>query len=276
MQIQLQRVDNNISIHSLRVEGDSTGGLCRECAAISIHSLRVEGDPAPSGAGGGIAISIHSLRVEGDSGRIRPPLPAADFNPLPPCGGRHNALFCAVQSTDFNPLPPCGGRPNERIVQHPRRSISIHSLRVEGDFVLRQVLVCHGQFQSTPSVWRETKCNCAESRYPDFNPLPPCGGRPHGKITSWTNGDFNPLPPCGGRQSRFRDSTFSKYFNPLPPCGGRPIPATMRRRHLRFQSTPSVWRETAIVDLLIDSLPISIHSLRVEGDDRDLTKLPEC
>ena len=35
---------SEISIHSLRVEGDSTGFLWKYIAGISIHSLRVEGD----------------------------------------------------------------------------------------------------------------------------------------------------------------------------------------------------------------------------------------
>ena len=61
-------------------------------------------------------ISIHSLRVEGDqiglisTGRI------GHFNPLPPCGGRHDL--------------------RERIDE---RHISIHSLRVEGDSKITQL-----------------------------------------------------------------------------------------------------------------------------------------
>ena len=56
-----------ISIHALRVEGDSCLRNSPQLAScISIHALRVEGDsgecrPEPDGA-----ISIHALRVEGD------------------------------------------------------------------------------------------------------------------------------------------------------------------------------------------------------------------
>ena len=35
-----------------------------------------------------------------------------------------------------------------------------------------------------------------------------------------------------------------------------------------FQSTPSVWRETQILRVKSDLVPISIHSLRVEGDSK--------
>ena len=38
-----------------------------------------------------------------------------------------------------------------------------------------------------------------------------------------------------------------------------------------FQSTPSVWRETATPSSRPVPLDISIHSLRVEGDARDLS-----
>ena len=34
-----------------------------------------------------------------------------------------------------------------------------------------------------------------------------------------------------------------------------------------FQSTPSGWRETSAVDEHSDKVKISIHSLRVEGDE---------
>ena len=62
-----------ISIHSLRVEGDFLSAGLPFLSQISIHSLRVEGDNAknrhyrPS-----YTISIHSLRVEGDGKRSHP------------------------------------------------------------------------------------------------------------------------------------------------------------------------------------------------------------
>ena len=87
-------VENGISIHSLRVEGDSgrsveslldrhfnplppcggrlTSQYFGDNVYISIHSLRVEGDQEPRRCDtGGALISIHSLRVEGDLARLR-------------------------------------------------------------------------------------------------------------------------------------------------------------------------------------------------------------
>ena len=79
-----------ISIHALRVEGDSM----REVVTlkeyyISIHALRVEGDPHNMYA---IActhfISIHALRVEGDHPSAKSISKKFYFYPRPPGGGR--------------------------------------------------------------------------------------------------------------------------------------------------------------------------------------------
>ncbi len=56
------------------------------------------------------------------------------------------------------------------------------------------------------------------------------------------------------------------YFNPLPPCGGRPLCSISTLTISKFQSTPSVWRETESECYLPQATKISIHSLRVEGD----------
>ena len=57
----------NISIHSLRMEGDLLAHIaCHNCVNISIHSLRMEGDS--------IILCQYSKRK--------------NFNPLPPYGGR--------------------------------------------------------------------------------------------------------------------------------------------------------------------------------------------
>ena len=101
-------------------------------------------------------ISIHSLRMEGDV----------------------YTLIIAKTSVHFNPLPPYGGRPPYRRRRTDSQEISIHSLRMEGDENQKAPVLhpkhfnplppyggrpsCHdlpiveNQFQSTPSVWRET------------------------------------------------------------------------------------------------------------------------
>ena len=147
-------------------------------------------------------ISIHSLRMEGDKWKKSIKYFMLYFNPLPPYGGRLPDLLPEPHGTrHFNPLPPYGGRRD-----------------VYGD------LGQEYQFQSTPSVWRETH--------------PP-----------WY------IP--------FR----CRYFNPLPPYGGRLFISSRRYFGSSFQSTPSVWRETIYSLEWFDMLDISIHSLRMEGDE---------
>ena len=78
------------------------------------------------------------------------------FNPLPPHGGRPDKKkldgmdlsfqstpsawretltfdYCRVSINHFNPLPPHGGRPEREKAERFPLSISIHSLRMEGD-----------------------------------------------------------------------------------------------------------------------------------------------
>ena len=78
------------------------------------------------------------------------------FNPLPPHGGRLSNLLYILYPLYFNPLPPHGGRLITMNILLAPSSISIHSLRMEGD----SNTAAHGRsgdpFQSTPSAWRET------------------------------------------------------------------------------------------------------------------------
>ena len=133
----LNSIENavRISIHSLRMEGDKQGSSCKVREERHFNPLPPHGgrlqlantiiqvtifQSTPSAwretrsfpcREHGFRISIHSLRMEGDA--------------------IHNSdvLFRA----DFNPLPPHGGR---RLLPQPiqfHSSISIHSLRMEGD-----------------------------------------------------------------------------------------------------------------------------------------------
>ena len=55
---------------------------------ISIHSLRMEGDLPASHTSIHLSISIHSLRMEGDTQQVILHKKITYFNPLPPHGGR--------------------------------------------------------------------------------------------------------------------------------------------------------------------------------------------
>ena len=63
--------------------------LCSQVHFISIHALRVEGDSIPELVPATeYGISIHALRVEGDAERIVDTLIKKNFYPRPPGGGR--------------------------------------------------------------------------------------------------------------------------------------------------------------------------------------------
>ena len=192
-----------ISIHSLRMEGDTSSGYAFPGKYISIHSLRMEGDYHALLSKLHGKISIHSLRMEGDTHSLSIQQLAKYFNPLPPHGGRQLVCVQITHVDHFNPLPPHGGRPV------PTSQPLMYSL-----------------FQSTPSAWRETDTIVVEDNYTTISIH---SLRMEGDI--WTTryygyGDFISIhslrmegDPC--REHGFRERL---YFNPLPPHGGRLVP----------------------------------------------------
>ena len=124
--------------------------------SISIHSLRMEGDTMTGDIDMQTNISIHSLRMEGDWHRSRGAGQNKHFNPLPPHGGRPHSIGSDVPANaiSIHSLRMEGDRGSClgcRIV-----GISIHSLRMEGDDSLPPSDSSPEPFQSTPSAWRET------------------------------------------------------------------------------------------------------------------------
>ena len=86
--------------------------------------------------------------------------------------GDAKSQWISKEDTDFNPLPPCGGR-----------------LTSEGSGgIIRE-------FQSTPSVWRETYCvEDVTQTVKYFNPLPPCGGRRLDELERVSEEEFQSTP----------------------------------------------------------------------------------
>ena len=146
-----------ISIHALRVEGDSSFQSTRisRCLFLSTPSgWRATEDYA--GNIGQAVISIHALRVEGDRGLRGQHWAGGDFYPRPPGGGRPAATASADQKVIFLSTPsgwratsassvpiampaaflstPSGWRATSYgCCCRPAPRISIHALRVEGD-----------------------------------------------------------------------------------------------------------------------------------------------
>ena len=128
---------------------------------ISIHALRVEGDSETNAANSASdAISIHALRVEGD-----PLIRSAIYSPFrflsTPSGWRATPSWmrCKTQQKDFYPRPPGGGRPRRGRGEREQTRISIHALRVEGDRKPVFTGLKLHEFLSTPSGWRATGFN---------------------------------------------------------------------------------------------------------------------
>ena len=141
---------------------------------------------------------------------------SAYFNPLPPHGGRRpssavsSADHSVFQSTPsawretdhprgshgccayFNPLPPHGGR--RRCYRYPWKlgGISIHSLRMEGDWWI----VCVGDRISIHSLRMEGDAagQAGTAGRGDFNPLPPHGGRLYHLHPLYANSLFQSTP----------------------------------------------------------------------------------
>ena len=240
------------------------------------------------------------------------------FNPLPPYGGRLHgvcrhlrviriSIHSLRMEGDYVPIYDrivgnisihslrMEGDPQESHICRENRVISIHSLRMEGDYNENQFTGEFLAFQSTPSVWRETRQLCAYIiAAHNFNPLPPYGGRRcHDRILPAAV-DFNPLPPYGGRRivSRCSPSSSCISIHSLR-MEGDPVEETINNCDDLFQSTPSVWRETMFTTrerafgnhfnplppyggrrlspaTIIRQFVISIHSLRMEGDPQSL------
>ena len=164
--------------------------------------------------------------------------------------GDSHRSSCSVDKLNFNPLPPHGGR---------RTPANSGSGRIP--------------FQSTPSAWRETALiACPESEALHFNPLPPHGGRLWVLNSEQLDaGNFNPLPPHGGRRQGIRHFRKRRSFQSTPSAWRetrlRPI---IFSEDFIFQSTPSAWRETRRRFASKCFPEISIHSLRMEGDQVDI------
>ena len=156
--------------------------------------------------------------------------------------------------------------------------ISIHSLRVEGDWqppgydTLTAAISIHSLRVEGDEATRKRG-----GRERHFNPLPPCGGRQKQSTPKQKRRAFQSTPSVWRETAPVIHVTCQcRDFNPRPPCGGRRHGSQGRDGRLyTFQSTPSVWRETGHGQQDCRPYPISIHSLRVEGDRRILTMQEE-
>ena len=171
------KLSTAISIHALRVEGDSASGAVCLFSGISIHALRVEGDRCLVGWRLLRSISIHALRVEGDSMPFSLKLASFNFYPRPPGGGRPNLLRSLTRCLRFLSTPSGWRATNTAF-----------------DIILSYL------FLSTPSGWRATTWNNTSMTLHGFLSTP-SGWRatPALPFHVSKDGNFYPRPPGGGR-----------------------------------------------------------------------------
>ena len=220
------------------MEGDGSTGRSHPENGISIHSLRMEGDSDLLYSLSGQTVYFNPLPPYGGRpSTTKPSVVILIFQSTPsvwretrPCIS-YNWIFCiSIHSLrmegdlnfpetfldffHFNPLPPYGGRHRWNIRNSTRESISIHSLRMEGDPRFSDPAKFHVLFQSTPSVWRETKeLSGVQIFFCYFNPLPPYGGRPIPATARQNNQSFQSTPSVWRETmiplARFRDGVIS-------------------------------------------------------------------
>ena len=124
------------------------------------------------------AISIHVPHAGDDRRRQRAGACRRDFNPRPPCGGRLPSRHGRSSRPHFNPRPPCGGRRGSRRTSQLTYQFQSTS-PMRGTTAADPSAGWGGKFQST-SPMRGTTSTGAGRRQGlyNFNPRPPCGGRP--------------------------------------------------------------------------------------------------
>ena len=145
----------------------------------------------------------------------------------------------------FNPRSPCGERQLFGVLLPHIAQISIHALLAESDGPRPPV---------TPGSSH-------------FNPRSPCGERPLSVLQKTFSGYFNPRSPCGERRVIATVGVyFTVNFNPRSPCGERLLNSTIFSSAFLFQSTLSLRRATAAMELKVAEMKISIHALLAESD----------
>ena len=174
-------------------------------------------------------------------------------------------------------------------------SISIHSLRMEGDTFqsapsadgytfqstpsawretekARNYIVFDELFQSTPSAWRETKAGIGQALdYVTFQSTPSAW-----RETSYHE-DEHITPEISIHSLRMEGDICQKrgVYSWQISIHSLRMEGDLRFRcnlqvDVVFQSTPSAWRETMNNLLSRSFRRISIHSLRMEGDNHNM------
>ena len=152
-------VFHTISIHSLRMEGDNCSHR------VTLQNVHFNPLPPYGGRPERRCLAMKRFKFQSTPSVWRETFCSSAFRDTlsfqsTPSVWRETGVTATSNParTDFNPLPPYGGRLNAYLPINTETGISIHSLRMEGDRCDRYKQPSEDRFQSTPSVWRETKC----------------------------------------------------------------------------------------------------------------------
>ena len=145
-----------ISIHALRVEGDSTRMPARKLRQISIHALRVEGD-ITNVAGNRRAEEFLSTPSGWRATETLPPDKLEALFLSTPSGWRATRRrdVCRKNARNFYPRPPGGGRPL-RFASRDKAKVFLSTPSGWRATFMDGTASLVGVFLSTPSGWRAT------------------------------------------------------------------------------------------------------------------------
>ena len=159
---------------------------------------------------------------------------------------------------------------------HIPGKISIHALREEGDLQAAIILSRLSRFLSTPSARRATRGTGERAGRNIFLSTPSARrATPPAAAPVLSMSDFYPRPPRGGRLPLFFKPVSLYIFLSTPSARRATFHLNVFRKcFFPFLSTPSARRATMCHTPLLQSIGISIHALREEGD-KGLTRLRE-
>ena len=146
----------NISIHSLRMEGDSRVFCCKSRTG-NFNPL-----PPHGGRPFFLGISTYAVRFQStpsawrETSRIEKVTTKIIFQSTPSAWRETTVPFTTFVSGTFQSTPSAWRETDRHEKRWFHVGISIHSLRMEGDPLSSVSARISKVFQSTPSAWRET------------------------------------------------------------------------------------------------------------------------
>ena len=235
-----------ISIHSLRMEGDSLNGMTSG-AAYHFNPL-----PPYGGRLVGSKLRVRVLQFQStpsvwrETCRGRRCAETVEFQSTPSVWRETPHFHSFLNDSTFQSTPSVWRETQPEVSDRTPAGISIHSLRMEGDLILLQLILFYSISIHSLRMEGDLSLQCLCSGVIDISihSLRMEGDGKRGIGCGLEAVHFNPLPPYGGRPGKVAAVSGVLHFNPLPPYGGR-LQGSAPKHRIRL---------------------ISIHSLRMEGD----------